>query len=199
MERFLRPERLDVDPNSANATKNWKHWKATFENFLNSFATPPTDKLSVLINYVSPNVFEIIAECEDYDTAIKTLKETYEKPVNEIFARHLLATYRQEPGQSLDDFLQKLKSLAKDCDFKAVTAIQHRDEQIRDAFISGLQSQMIRQRLLEMKSLDLSTAFSNARSLEMAEKQSHIYQPSSVPTSASTAVKKVESSPEDDE
>ena len=199
MERFLRPERLDVDPNSANATKNWKHWKATFENFLNSFATPPTDKLSVLINYVSPNVFEIIAECEDYDAAIKTLKETYEKPVNEIFARHLLATYRQEPSQSLDDFLQKLKSLAKDCDFKAVTAIQHRDEQIRDAFISGLQSQMIRQRLLEMKSLDLSTAFSNARSLEMAEKQSHIYQPSSVPTSASTAVKKVESSPEDDE
>ena len=199
MERFLRPERLDVDSNSPNASKNWKHWKATFENFLDSFTTPPTDKLSILVNFVSPNVYEIIAECNDYASAIKTLKETYEKPVNEIFARHLLATCRQEPGQSLDEFLQKLKSLAKDCDFKAVTAIQHREEQIRDAFISGLQSQTIRQRLLEMKSLDLPTVFTNARSLEMAEKQSQTYHPSSVTTSASTSVNNIEPSPADNE
>ena len=129
MERFLRPKRLDVDPNSANATKNWKHWKATFENFLDSFATPPRKKtLYVLINYVSLNVFEIIAECEEYDTAINTLIETYENHVNEIFARHLLATCRQKQSQSLADFHKKLKFLAKDCNFKAVNTIHHRDE-----------------------------------------------------------------------
>ena len=192
MARFLRPDRLDIDPNAPNATKSWKHWKATFENFLSSFETPPTNKLSILTNFISANVYEIITDCDDYATAIKTLKETYEKPVNEIFARHLLATCKQEPSQTLDDFLQKLKSFAKDCNFKNVTALQYRDEAIRDAFISGLHSQMIRQRLLEQKSLDLATAFSNARSLEMAEKQSQIYQPSSLSTTASTISNRIE-------
>ena len=45
---------------------------------------------------------------------------------------------------------------------------------------------MIRQRLLERKSLDLATAFSDARSLEMAEKHSLTYQSPSMPTTAST-------------
>uniref|UniRef100_A0A2C9K8P8 EF-hand domain-containing protein n=1 Tax=Biomphalaria glabrata TaxID=6526 RepID=A0A2C9K8P8_BIOGL len=61
-------------------------------------------------------------------------------PKNEVFARHKLATCRQEQGQSIDAFLQKLRSLSKDCNFKAVTAEQHREESIRDAFITGIAS-----------------------------------------------------------
>ncbi|CAJ1099294.1 E3 ubiquitin-protein ligase MIB2-like [Octopus vulgaris] len=35
-------------------------------------------------------------------------------------ARHLLATRKQKLGESLDQFLNELKILAKDCDFVAV-------------------------------------------------------------------------------
>ena len=51
----------------------------------------------------------------------------------------------------------------------------HCEESIRDAFISELQSSLIRQRLLEKKTLDLKTVFDQARSLESAMKSSESY------------------------
>jgi len=59
----------------------------------------------------------------------------------------------------LDEYLQALKTLSKDCNFRQVTAAEYRDEAIPDAFISGLISSNIRQRLLENKTLDLQAAF----------------------------------------
>ena len=68
-----------------------------------------------------------------------------------------------------------LKTFSKDCNFKSATAVQYRDESIRDAFITGLLSNSIRQRLLENKTLDLKTMFDQARSLESAMKSSESY------------------------
>ena len=48
-----------------------------------------------------------------------------------IFARYLLKTCRQQTGQSLHDYFQKLKSLSMDCNFAAVSAIQHKEEAVR--------------------------------------------------------------------
>ena len=107
------------------------------------------------------------------------MNKTYIKPKNEVFARHILYTSKQNQGESLDQFLNRLKSLAKDCGFSAVTAEKHCEDSIRDAFISGLVSGGIRQRLLEKDTLDLQTAFDTARSLEMAEKQNHSFNPTS--------------------
>ena len=76
-------------------------------------------KLNVLIN------FEIISEADTsntYQTAITLLENSFVKPKDTVFARHLLAICKQEVGESLEQFVQKLKNLAKDCDFKAVTA-----------------------------------------------------------------------------
>ncbi|PIK39574.1 hypothetical protein BSL78_23581 [Apostichopus japonicus] len=174
MDRILRPERFDADSNSENAAKAWKHWFKTFENFI-SVLTGEPNKLCILTNFVSPKVYESIADCTTYETAIKILGDLYVKPKNEIFARHLLATRRQEPGESLDTYLQALKTLANDCNFKSVTAEAYRDEYIRDSFISGLLSPSIRQRLLENKTLDLQTMHDQARALESAQKNSESY------------------------
>lgn len=192
MERYLRPERLETDPNSSDAAKSWSHWLRTFENFVGSLQLnlEGLDKLATLFNFIGPSIYEYIAECTSYETAIDTLKSIYVKPKNEIFARHVLSTSKQEPGQPLDQFLQRLKMLSKDCNFKLVSADQCRDEAIRDAFISGLQSNAIRQRLLESTTLTLQAAFDTARSLEMAERQSqsYQYQPVTAPShTASTA------------
>ena len=56
-------------------------------------------------------------------------------------------TCKQQQAQSLDDYLQKLKQLAKDCNYRSVSADVCRSEAIRDAFISGLLSTSIRSRL----------------------------------------------------
>ena len=175
MERLLRPERLDTDPSSATAAQDWKHWVQTFKNFLAAISDNEVDKLGLLTNYVSPKVFESISECTTYDDAVKTLEALYVKPTNEVFARHTLATRRQQPGESLDEYFRALKLLSKECNFKAVTASEHCEEYIRDSFISGLQSPMIRQRLLENKTLNLTTMFDQARALDSAQRNCESY------------------------
>jgi len=117
MDRLLRPERLDTDPNSNTATQEWTHWFKTFQNFLAVLPGESLNKLGVLMNYVSPRVYEAIADCTSYEAAIKILKDLYVKPSNEIFARYWLATRRQKAGESLEEFLQALRTLNKEYNF----------------------------------------------------------------------------------
>ena len=186
MDKVLRPERLETDPNSGEASKEWLHWKRTFDNFLAVLPQDDLDKLSVLANFVSPSIFQHIEECTEYEAAVGILQALFVKPRNEIFARHLLATRCQQPHETLDEFLQSLKTLSKDCNFQSVTASKYREESIRDAFITGLRSPSIRQRLLENNTLDLKTMFDQARSLELAMRNSESY--ASPPLSVNAAV-----------
>ena len=172
MNKFLCPGRFNAIPNTRGSDKACLHWKKAFMNFLMSIAEHEPNSLNVLINYVSPEVFECIT---DYDSAVKTLESLYIIPKNEIFARHLSATQRQQASQSLDEFLNVLKLLSQDCNFKAVSAENYLKEMIRDTFINGLLSQHIRQRLLENTTLDLDSAYRQPRSLESAKKISDVY------------------------
>ena len=61
-----------------------------------------------------------------------------------MFARHMLATTKQQSGQTLHDFLQILRTLSKHCNFQAVTAEDYRQQMIRDVFINSLASRAIR-------------------------------------------------------
>ena len=115
MDRLLRPERLDTDPNSTSAAQEWTHWLKTFQNFLAVLPGDDVNRLSVLTNYISPKIYGSIADCTTYEQAIAALTALYVKPSNEIFARHCSATRRQKPGENLDEFLQALKILSKDC------------------------------------------------------------------------------------
>lgn len=140
MEKYLKPERFEIDPSSKTSGAEWLHWIQTFENFIEAHKEdcPDSVKLKLLTNYVSPQVFSVISEINDYRTAIRVLENTYVKRKNILFARHCLATRQQETSENVDMYLQSLHQLAKDCDFKAVTAEQNKNEYIRDALVSGL-------------------------------------------------------------
>ena len=168
-----------MDPNSPSAGKEWKHWIRTFENYLASFPERaedeiPINKLRLLTNSVAYDVYDYIEECVTYESAIRVLENLYVKTPNEIFARHLLATARQTPGQSLNDFVQKLQGLGKDCSFRPVTAQVYREEMVRDAFINGIILSSIRQRL-ENCELTLRDAVTQANTLELAQQNSLAY------------------------
>ncbi|KRX53722.1 Retrovirus-related Pol polyprotein from transposon gypsy [Trichinella sp. T6] len=175
MDRFLKPERLDVDPSSPTSSEQWKHWLATFENFLAALPQENLDKKSLLVNFVSPRIYSSIAASRTYEDAIQSLKSIFEKPVNEIYARHLLATRKQLQGESLDEFLRALNALAVACDCKAVTAVQYQEELVRDAFVRGIRSQTIRQRLLESRNVDLASIYELASVLDASLRSSENY------------------------
>ena len=72
-----------------------------------------------------------------------------------MFARYLLRFYKQQPGQTVDQYFQNVRTLSTDCNFRKVKAVIHREEAIRDAFIGGLASFAIRRSLLEETDLEL--------------------------------------------
>lgn len=187
MEKYLKPERLDIDPTDSSASKKWEHWKKTFESFLKASdcalrsageEVPTSWKLDLLANHISSNVFTYISECISFESAIDTLSKLFTKPKNVIYARHALASRKQLGDETIDVYLQALKQLAKDCDFKTVDAETNKNDNIRDAFISGIKSSTIRQRLLENLTLTLEETHNQALSLEMAEvNASNFYSP----------------------
>ena len=164
--------------NTVDAPRAWRHWLATFQNFIESLQRPDNnlDKLRILTNFVAPDIYKLFSDSNNYDEPIAKLKAAYVKTPNEIFARHTLSARKQRPEESLDEYLRVLTVLSKDCNFKPVTAFEHRDQFIRDAFISGLLNNQIRQRLLENKELDLQTAFDQARLIDTALKSAEYYQ-----------------------
>ena len=201
MSKTLKPSRLDVDPISPNAAKQWKHWKRTFDNFIAECGTDAPDRFRSIVNFLSADVFEYVEECTNYEEVVDTLKKLYVKTPNKIFARHELASRKQKSGESLDEFLEGLKKLSKHCNFTSVTADVYRSELIRDSFINGLTSSYIRQRLLENSELTLDQAYEQARTLDIAQKNSDMYmqqnnQPPSIAAASIEPTKVSEETPE---
>ena len=91
------------------------------------------------------------------------MNSAYVKPVNEIFARYRLSSCQQDLGETLEHFLQD------------ATAAECKEAAIRDAFMAGLRSSHIRQRLLEDNQLQLNNVFDKARSLHEARKNAECY------------------------
>ena len=119
MDKLLKPKDLDVLPTHANAASVFKYWIATFESFLQAVETgqaaidPSVEVKRGLVNFLTPSAYQYIEDCETYEAAVAELKRLYVKTKNNVFARHLLATRRQLPGESLQQFLQVLKTLRK--------------------------------------------------------------------------------------
>ena len=117
------------------------------------------DKLDMLVSLLDTSLYSYVSECDAYDEAVARLENAYVLPVNEIFAQHRLNTCEQNPDESLEDFLGRLKSRSSYCNFTDCTAAQIRETAIRDAFISGMQSGFIRQRILKDNALALNDVF----------------------------------------
>ena len=109
-------------------------------------------------------------------------------------ARHLLSAQTQLPGESINEFLDDLRRLTKDFDLKAVDTHMHQQNIIRDAFIKGLESASIHQRLLEQnditlqRSLDLTLSLNQAQ--EHAARLNHIEHLATTKISATTLLNK---------
>ena len=133
MEKYLKPERQELDPSKPEAADTWRYWKMTFNIFLEAVCeTPPptsmTDrlKLKLLINLLSLAIFKHISDIHDYSTAMNALEEIFVKPKNSVFCRHLLATRRQQTDESVDQYLQSQKDSLKTVIFRLLR--QHKRE-----------------------------------------------------------------------
>ena len=178
--KTLRPRVFAADPESGDSKRQWLHWCKSSTTYLAQMQdVNDANKLNLLINHIDAAVYELIAEATTYNEALAILTNIYAKTPSPIFARYTLITCKQQAGESLDTYFQKLKRLSVDCNYQAVSAQVRKEEAIRDAFIGGMMSYNIRQRLLEDHNLTLRDAYNKARSLEIAQKNAEIYSSSS--------------------
>ena len=120
MDKLLKPKDLDVLPTDSNAASVYRYWIATFESFLQAVETGQAaigpsegvNRRGLRVNFHTPSVYQYIEDCETYEAAVAELKRVYVKTKNNVFARHL-ATRRQLPGESLQQFLQVLKTFRR--------------------------------------------------------------------------------------
>ena len=87
---------------------------------------------------------------EDHTWSIQQSTTTHTKHIYNIQQQN--SNYTHTHCELFQQTINKSK-LSKDCKFKAVTDEQYREELFRDAFINGLFSPAIRQRLLENDTL----------------------------------------------
>jgi len=149
----------------------------TGEDFIDSLrelrrdGDPEVNRKRIIISCLSPSVYPCVEDAADYEDVVRILKSLYVKQKNNVYARHLLVSRQQLQGETLSWYLQVLKTPAKDCTFYEITAATNRDELTRDAFINGLSSASIRQRLHERAEITLVQAFELAESLDRAQRQ----------------------------
>jgi len=82
LNELMKPTRFDVDLSFPKAAKQFKHWFRVFTDFAQKCdqiasaqdADVP-DKLRMLFAYIRANMYEIIEDCADYETALTKLKE----------------------------------------------------------------------------------------------------------------------------
>ena len=135
----LKPERLEVGPNSTDAARKFKHWLMVFKAYkdaASSTDTPDTTPKALLANCLSAENYEIISECSTYSTALERLEKTFIKPPNEVIARHHLAT-RKQSNESIDEYVRALATLSQECSLKPVTAEEYRQDLVTQCFTMG--------------------------------------------------------------
>ncbi|XP_062891719.1 uncharacterized protein LOC134339275 [Mobula hypostoma] len=142
MEHVLRPDKLDLDPQTPEAGNAFELWLACFESY--------------------------VEEIEETESAAK---------------RRILLS-RQRPGESSAGFVQALQTLVRTCDCRGLTAEQHAELLVRDAFVTGTRSVYVRQQLLEHADLTLRSTIELADTLEAALHNSDALQARNLPTAS---------------
>ena len=78
MDKALRPNRFNENPNTATAAKEFKHLIQTLEYCIEVLPQEGLDELKILTNFVSPTVYDFISDCKTYESGKETLKKIFE-------------------------------------------------------------------------------------------------------------------------
>ncbi|KAA0187680.1 hypothetical protein FBUS_02415 [Fasciolopsis buskii] len=104
-----RPDKFVSDIKAHDAPKWWTYWLRTFNAFPRLTETDETDKLDMIINFLTPHVYEPAFERQTLGSSVEKLKSSYVHRTNVIFIRYLLVTLKQKVGQYVDQFVQNTK------------------------------------------------------------------------------------------
>lgn len=152
---------------------NWTLYCGRVEMYFRANAIKEELKLPTLISLVGDNVYELMVNlCNPkkptdltYEELINIVREHLQPKPSIMAERYRFRQRRQENGESIVQYIALLKKLSKDCDFKDTL-----NDNLRDQFVCGVSSELIRQRLFSEPELTYAKALTLATALEAAER-----------------------------
>lgn len=163
---------------STNLSVAWKLWYKQFKIFLLAGDLNETNdirKNSLLLHHMGSEVFEIFDSFDvdeekiSHKDLVKKFENYFVPKVNIIMERYNFFTRRQNPTETIDEYITVLKNLSKTCDFNEI-----KEDLIRDLFICGLNHKYsyIREKLLSEGDKKLDKIIEMAKVLETTKEQS---------------------------
>ena len=92
-------------------------------------------------------IFETLAdtgEAKDYEKAVKASNDYFIPNVNSTYPNHLLCSMEQQDGETVAQFVTRLRQVVKDCDYG-----EQAQNQIPDQVVQRCKSHELRKKLLE--------------------------------------------------
>lgn len=105
-------------------------------------------------------------EATEYSDAVAKLDKFFEPKRNTSFERHIFRQMKQKKNERIDTFVMRLREQAERCDFN-----EQEEESIKDQVTGGCSSNLLRRKILERGERTLDEILSQARILEVVEKQ----------------------------
>ena len=165
----------------ATVGTRWTRWLTAFELYADgkgliiteNSATNKQQRRAQLLHFAGPDVQDIFRTLDDtgtvrdYDKAVNALNAYFVPKVNPAYARHAFRQMTQGQGETVLQFVTRLRAAAKDCGYGEDT-----ENQIRDEVLCKCRSDYLRRKLLEAgQELTMARTFDLAGQCEEVEMQ----------------------------
>ena len=161
MDNLRPPPPFSFEGNLSHA---WKVWEKHFNFFLTATESDSKSdkvKTSILLTCIvskGREIYETFAFAQEGDKLkLKPVLEKFTEYCNPrkniTILRHQMFTYKQQEGQSFNDFVTELKRRAAECELGTLT-----DSLTKDMIVCGTADPSLRERLLRNADLTLAKA-----------------------------------------
>ena len=167
-----------------NLAVSWRRFKDQFQTYEKATllnAQPTSRRADILLSAIGSDAYDIFQSMnfdsaddrENVDKVIEAFDNFCIGEINVSYERYVLNQRIQDKNESFDNFLSEVRRLIKLCDFGALTG-----SIIRDRIICGIRDETTRQKLLQIRKLDLAKAIDICRPSETAQRHLRDMRPS---------------------
>ena len=176
---------FDVKTNPNNLGNEWQKWLRSFRYLvIGQDITSPERISALLLHLAGPDVQEIYdtldplpgeEKMNEDEIVVDRLNDYFLPKTNHTFERHIFRSMKQEPEETVDQFLTRLRSQAKRCGF------HDPNENVKDQLVDGCRDFNFRRKVLERgDGASLSDVVKLAQTLEITGLQERSYRTAEV-------------------
>ena len=165
---------FDLHGEQNSVAHRWEKWLKSFSIFSDAAGCKNDKQKRQLLLHTAgadvQDVFHTFTETgTDYKTAVDKLNQYFPPRKNTSYNRHIFRQEKQKEGETISQFVTRLRQLAIFCDFPAESI----DSFIQDQVIDNCSSTKLRTKLLAERDLTLDRMLDiAAQAMEASESQS---------------------------